>query len=373
MNEQSISPEQLSKFKKIFTKKMCFYPSCGSLSTIRAHSIQENGPLKILADLINGQMEVYYLDDEFDYDIDSKTMVSKHQTKRKLHHRGIGSTSVFNGFCLKHDAIFKTTIEDATYTGSVEQLFFHSYRCFAYFMHKSYEKYSGLADVMKKLKQETGTRPEIPILPDNEKLGKLGGQLNSLLGSIGGMLDELDGVFDTLESKSNEELFGLKLKKDRFDEALEKKKYSNLKYWQRSISGIYPIACSSVVHYLDVMHQQSSDGTVYPAELAITIFPDTNKTKTHIIISGFEDNPNFNIVIHKLRALGEKYLLKFISDLLLHRGSNVYLSPRLYNKMTMEEKKELIQQRASNEQSLTGLPNIKLNLFAHKFIDEDGS
>lgn len=38
--------------------------------------------------------------------------------------------------------------------------------------------------------------------------------------------------------------------------------------------------------------------------------------------------------------------------------------------MTTEEKKELIQQRASNEQFVTGLPNIKLNLFADKFRDE---
>lgn len=373
MSHQNISPEQLSYFKRLFEQKKCFYPNCGISSTIKAHSIQENGPLKYIADLINKQKEVYYLDDEFDFDKDSDGMVSKQSIKRKLHHRGIAAASIFNGFCKKHDIIFKNTIEDVPYTGSVEQLFYHTYRSYAYFMHKKYESYKSVTATMEEVQKTATNKIDFPEIPKNDQLGKFGDQLNDLMKGLSGMLKGLDGLFETLKEKSNQELFGLSLKKARLDEAIEKFKYSDLKYWQKSVSGLYPIACSSVVHYIDTIHQPSSDGVVYPAELAITIFPDPNKSKTHFIVGGFDDNPNFEILMHKLRAIDTAHFLKFMSDLLVHRGSNIYISPRMYNKMTTEEQNELIDQRAATSHCVPGLPQFKINLFDPKLLDVEGS
>lgn len=354
----------------MFEHKKCFYPGCESKAIIKAHSIQENRHLNYLADQVKGQNEVYYLDDNIVFDRDANGAISKQRTQRILHHRGIKAASTFGGFCQEHDKIFKPTIEDVEFKGDLEQLFFYTYRCYAYYLHKKYESYVGLKSAVNEARNEIKGTTEIPDFSNLKSHGKIGLELNNILKGLENTLKGVDGLFNVFIEKSETELFGLKLKKDRFDEVVEKKKYSEFRYAIHSFDGVIPVAASSVVHYIDEFHQPSSDNVVYPAEIAITVFPSPEKNQTHIILGGFEDNPNFGLVFHKFNALSNSKREKFVSDLLIHRGSNIFISPRMYNKFSDSNRSELIDQRASSSQYVVGLPEIKLNLFELIYADK---
>lgn len=361
-----IPPEELSRFKEKINQKKCFYPSCNSDNIIKAHSIQENGPLNYLADDIKGQREVFYLDDEFGFDQKTKTMVSKQKVQRVLHHRGIASASTFNGFCEKHDKIFKNTIEDVVFEGNTKQLFFHSYRAYAYFMHKEYELLKMLSDM------ELGMDEIFNI--EGFKRTDIDYEQNDLLNSVQLTLDGLKNMIEGLKStfsivgkEAEKLLFGLKLKKDRLDDIIENKYYSKMDYILLKFDGLYPIASSTVIQYIDEINTPSSDGVVNATEFGLTIFPDPTLQSTFFIFASFPENPNWDILKNKLRIMTNDQQLKFVSDLLIDRGYNIYLSPRMIEIMTKNERDDLLRLKTDKTHCDIGIPKIKMNLFDPKF------
>jgi hypothetical protein len=58
-----------------------------------------------------------------------------------------------------------------------------------------------------------------------------------------------------------------------------------------------------------------------------------------------------------------------VSDLLVLKGYNIYLSPRLIDEMTEEEVQNLIDLRINTEPDI-GLPHVEFSLFEKRFIDK---
>jgi len=372
-NQHNISPKILSQFKQKLKQRKCFYPNCDTSKTIKAHSIQENGPLIYLADEINGQNHVYCLDDEFDMDEVSKTMVSKIKVKRTLDSKGIGVASTFNNFCEKHDAIFKTTIEDVKYEKSLSQLFHHSYRAYAYSMHKTYQYHQLILNLGKEAKNELNALSSQKINSPNGLFKELFDSIDSVIENANNAINGLSSVFGLVEKEMDKLLFGEILKKGHLDEAIEKSNFNKLIYFQKSIKGLFPIACSCAIHYLDNIAEMSSDEVAYAAEIAITVFPDKENNQTQFILGSFKENANSKLLFSRLNIMEDSTFLKFISDLIIHRGHNVYLSPRMVKNMTSQEVDEIINQRCKTNSYDIGLPKININLFDKKYKEENRS
>ena len=290
-------------------------------------------------------------------------MVSKQDVKRELLFRGIKGASTFTGFCEDHDKIFQNVIEDVTFKKTEKQCFYHVYRAYAYYMHKEYELYCGLKKTMVEGKEIIKEKTEGQEAPD---LSNVPDSMKNMINSFKGVINGIPEVFDDLVKKADIRLFGASLKKDRLDHAVENDEYSDFKYCVAKLDGIYPFACSSVVPYIHVVAQQSSDGVAHSPEYVISIFPESESNSTWIIFGAYKENPNVEIVFSRLKSPNR---LKFVSDLLLSNGSNIYLSPRMYNKMNDSERKELIDSRVNKGKDDIGLPEINLNLFSKQFKD----
>lgn len=363
----NFTKENISEFKREYIQKKCFYADCDSERIIDAHSIQENGPLKLISDEVDGQRGVYFLDNEFFFDVKEDKMATYFE-KSKIYFRGIKKASVFGGFCEKHDKIFKSTIEDVKFENSVDQFFYYSYRAFAYSIHKEFEFLKSIETVNDKI-QSMMTKTNIPEVDlgrlNNHPLGKT---MSGMLDHLKGLTNSMSSLFNHLKDQSDTVLYGLALRKARFDHAVVEKRYNDLVYFYRAIPDIYPVTCSTVLQYLDLL-VPSGDGVAYAPDYAITIFPDKDSNMTHVIIGAFPENLHVAPFFNRLCNMKMDDFKKFISTLIISRGNNIYISPRIYNKMTLDEREELIRSRINKDKVDIGLPLINLSLFNETFAD----
>lgn len=113
--------ELIKRFKRTFSAKTCLSPfrDCEG-SIIAAHTISKQAMLRPVSR--NGQVYVPEPPDLFNPEKGRPT---------ELMLKGIGETSVFYGFCGKHDKLLFMPIEDEPFYCRPNQLFLHAYRAVA--------------------------------------------------------------------------------------------------------------------------------------------------------------------------------------------------------------------------------------------------
>ncbi|HTA81459.1 MAG TPA: hypothetical protein VK783_00865 [Bacteroidia bacterium] len=360
-----ITPETFTKVKQMFRQNKCFYPGCEN-KAIRAHSIQEAGPLQTISGNINIQeSQVYSIEDDFEFDAATGAKISKQKVEKKLHSCSISTASTFTGFCIEHDALFHP-IDNNSYDGSKFQNFLYAYRTFAYSQHKYYEMLKASEGMQDMRNDLAGSMETLTDTIKGFESMQLPFDIKSLgLSNLTGNLAELySGTIEKLDKVVNTALLGLALEKDRFDHAVENKTYSSFQYYARSIDGVYPITSSCVIPFLDTMVIPSSDGVVYSPNYALNILPEKQTGKTHIIFGVFPENPNVQLFYSKLNVKSDTELLKFISDILIRWGQNTYFSPNYWNTLSNDEKNAIIEARNNKEKNEDfGIMQHKFNLF----------
>ncbi len=352
----------------------CFHPECES-KAIKAHSLQEKGPLAVISDNVKSEKsQVYYFDDELQYNNENKVVGFFQTDKQRFRNRGTGDASTFLGFCDDHDKIF-TAIETVPFTGSDKQCFLHSYRAFAYFMHHQAAAYKGIISTTEQRKEELNKLDEIKpnvdpnktVVPEFQKI------IDSLESLTVGLKESLGDVFDSLSEAFQDKLTedDLLIKRE-LDKMLLEESFDMMHYCLRSIDGIFPIAASTVVTFLsDKRRYPSEDGIAYSAFYSISVIPDRRINKTHIIIGAFGDNPNILPQMIEFEEMETSEFLKMVSNLLIFRGKNTYLSPRMIAKMNPLDLNLLVKTRASKntiKQEL-GIPNSPVNLFDKAYLE----
>lgn len=376
-----ISPEDYSKFKKTLLQKRCFYINCEHKS-IKSHSIQEAGPLDLLADYVGTERGVYCLDDDYEKSKEANVMVSKQKVKRTLQFEGTGVASTFFGFCGEHEKIFITIENNNPYVASREHHLLHTYRAFAYSMHKNFEIFTRFNDAANNLLNTfsnllDAANPVVDKL--NEALEQLKktepaayNKIKSMeqmktVENYGKLSAEGKATLEQFDKEVKHRLLGDRLRKARFDQAIENKDDKQLIYYSRTVVGVYPFSCAATIQFLDRFMQPSSDGIVYAPDYAVVVIPEKQSSNTHFIISAFGENANVSILFSRLHVMTDTVFLKFMSDLLLSRGHNMYISPRMYKKMTDAEKLLLLSTRINISHQGIQLPEINLNLFDSRF------
>lgn len=110
----------IKDFQQRFSAKVCLAPTggCGG-GVIAAHTLSAEAMLRPISK------------DGHVYAIKNNLYVPAATGPATIGLLGIGNTSVFNGFCAKHDKALFSPIEDQPFTCTQQQLFTHAYRAIA--------------------------------------------------------------------------------------------------------------------------------------------------------------------------------------------------------------------------------------------------
>lgn len=370
--KSKLTGKEYKKIKDGFSLRKCSYPECQD-KAIGAHTLQKGGPLRFISDAIGTQMNhVYFLDNEMNFSPESGTFELLQNEKKRLKSSGIGEASMFPGFCDKHDKMFGHTIEDVDFIGTLEQCFLHSYRTFAYHLHNESGLLKGLRNSMsinsemtKKFEGELSKVDLTKYPPVQEILGPV---INSLSGLMDGLSNEMSSLAQAAKVEHKERDA---LRKKMLDDMILTNTHDNMMFCVKSFEGLFPIAAATVINYLDDTARRipSADGFAYEAAYAITIFPEPSTSKTHFIIAALKETPNVSGQMKRFESLKDGPFLRLMSNLLLLRGTNTYLSPRLYRVLSEEEVKELINIRVDHEalDEELGIGYCEFHLFDKRF------
>lgn len=318
---------------------------------------------------------VFYLNDNLEYipDFLIEKSFNKKVPSRKLVSRSSQNPSIFNGFCINHNAEEFYGIDRNSYENKQEINFLHAYRAFGHFFSVSKSKNhfachkliefiessevkapSKLVEGMASLKEMFDEIPDDfivnyelfePVLEVfSEKVRTL--EKNRFSGMINLNLDEICDknrypVIAT-EFKTNInvlihsvvmsddcpvtlanyelEIYVHKLKENnameaKFKSIQKSKAYSEMVMFSRAIDGVYGIT-GSFVHQFDDFEL-----------ITVTIFSEPNKGETQVLLSSFEGT---NTDFDKIQKMEDLEFRQLISEIILQSGSNIFMSPSFF-------------------------------------------
>lgn len=412
MNPNNIK-KKLSHLKVDFyshynsTNHKCFFSNCENQS-IKSHSLSESSVLALLEGTGDSKaMILYHLQDHIDFDFDNDLTMSTYQSaKRRLDSKGKGDSSTFYGFCKTCDAETFKLIDNYPYLNADEINFLHALRTFAHYItrQKQVHDYTnkkvipglkeieekrhiipeGFAtlneifqkipddyllerDLVKEMAKNYHDNNDIPIKNERFKFeeffqdisGRLFNlndfpmsgmdfkkRLNIFMNEANDALKELHFEDnDFLELAVDAVLTDLNNSAKLFTKYYYDKVYNSFEYLNINISGFFPIAGAFVFKIED-------------QEIALTFFPEkTGKTQFLFALAKQDTN---SIFFSKLKLMNDLQVTKQITNIILSQATNVYFSPRYWNKLPNEIKDLLV----SDKQILL---QTKFNLFDKEY------
>lgn len=320
---------QLKKDSRI---KECFHfdkESC-SKQIISAHSLQRNRVLNLIEDEVNGNSSVYsFLHQKY----------SKEGLPDGFEPLGKKIASTFFGFCGYHDNQIFSPIENYPVDiNSDEHCFLLSYRAFARDFHSKYESIQGYK-----------TNEHFKATVDTDLTEGL------IEGSEIGLRDSL-------------------MVKNRLNDILKNKDFSQLETSIFKLNYMVPLALAASMNpdfsYKNEILNKSQDPNIIYEFVNFVIQP-LETGETLILLSCLPEHKKSIKFIDQLDNLKQIPFLKAITSLAISHVENTFFSPKMWEKMTVIEKKQLIYElqvtvppiRALNK----GFFHSKLNLFDPKF------
>ena len=304
-----------SDFQRKGRIRKCFFCDTDK-NIISSHSISEKKCLSLLAENVKGQKGVYSFKDikwswyrYFDaYGFGDFETV------------GIKQASTFRGFCSCHDQnLFKLIDDNAFDPLSKEQCFLYCYRAFAHTVHSKKEerkrcyaeseyKQFNYADV-----EEEGANSELCLNTD--------------------IVDYPNQMNNWLKSRD----------------------YENLYHFHFETSTKLPIATSSFCSPpFTIFKNRINDYRILSTPLNhvfINIIPE--ESKTHILISAFNDQPKAIQFIEELKVAYETDKNKmgcFLTAILIFHVENTFVSPSLIDSLPNTERRNLLLNLKSGAQ-----------------------
>lgn len=392
--------EILKKLKQ--NKGRCFIDSCGR-KAIGSHTISKSRILEKLQE--NDEklgVILLHLEDKINVDFKHRILSTYQNSERRLIKKGKSSASVFYGFCVKHDATLFQELDNETYANTHKINFLHAYRGFALYVTKSNDQFSFLQNKIL----ENSIRIENPRTEDlNQGLEKVSDVLDHIddnfnlesdetrtLIDVIRLLIQKDIVVDETElrksinrqlSQLNEDIlfpipgfvFKKKIKKiidsaylkigvpekriaelenavnhrikenkrirSIFNTAVLKQNYDVIDYVSRPIHGIYNITGNFV--FCNAHNELFS----------LTFFPEFETNKTQVIIASLEEKQE---TLNHLKKMDDLEYRKLLSSIIIHQGTNVFMSPSFFDKLDEEIQTELVSKKSTSN------PRI-LNIF----------
>lgn len=319
----------ISEMKQISRIKECFHPKKENcvMPIKQAHSLQRNGRLSLVEELVNGQNCLYT--------ITSFTSTTKSHIA-EFTPVGKKLASTFYGFCQKHDSEVFSPIENFEFNGSNEHLFLHTYRSFAHTYHRKKEE-------LKLYKSEWKIMKLMEPFIRNQMIK--GAEL---------------GLRD------------LELEKDYLDKLLLEKKYDQLEYFLFETNAFYPFGCSSAIAPHFTVKNEPLESDINNSDkpwvpLILTVVPD--KINSFIILAANPKNPSAIKFLDHLEELNDTKCTLAISTLMTMFAENTFWSPKLHDSLSPNSK-NILKRNASyifDESKHKKFPWSSLNLFQERF------
>jgi hypothetical protein len=324
--------KQISGFKKDSRIKECFHFDRDNCSNdiVAAHSIQNNGVLNLISEDINGNSCVYSL------------LFKEYNPKGQiigLQALGKKSASTFLGFCGYHDKTIFHKIEDRSIDlNNDEQCFLLSYRAFAKDYHAKKETLQGYNT------NEWYDKKEAKVFKEGL--------------SEGSEIGLRDG----------------NIVKERLNEILKNKQFSELEYFVYELDYAIPMALAASFNpeysYKNKLLNKSHNPNDYYEFVNFSIQP-TNDNRTLIVFSCLPEQKKSVLFIDELSRLATLKLEKSISSLAIAYVENTFISPSLWNKLGDWGQKILLEELALTNPIIRAMSNkffhSKLNLLDKKF------
>lgn len=330
--EQIQFKKDISLYFKERTIRECFYIDHSECSDkiINAHSIQNNKCLSLLTEKV-GSNEGLYSFSKYYYENDG--------LKLKLIGRNVAST--FSGFCSFHDRTLFQLIDNNNFDYSPQQMFLYSYRAFAHSYHRNKEQ----------LKGQYG---KSAIIQNTEKE----------------ILEETT-LGCTLACMDMQKCY------PKINRMLQQQDYDNLCYYVYKKKGLFPVAASACTNPaftpLENENIFFSDRKKETMPLIVTVLPEVSNT--YIILAYFKEDSFSQTFVNELKFYfwNEEWIERMLSSLLIFDIENTYISPYIWEKMTLLEQKqlcdEILQSLDDTNHSYFEHFNVSgINLFNSKYL-----
>lgn len=380
----------LKKLEK--NKGLCFVDSCGRRA-IGSHTISESRILEKLQES-DGKHGVVLLqlEDKPNIDFIQKTFSTYKNSERKLIRTGKSKSSVFYGFCNKHDPDLFHELDNKTYINNDKVNFLHTYRAFALYISKSNDQFSFL----KKKVLTNLTRNNSQTLNLNQGLQKISQLLNNIPNGYMMKFEEMKPLIDQLEELirkdfvidkselkqslnhqiyqlTDESLFPItgslfkeKIKtiidsssskmqipenlvidlenaiEDRikendkikllFNSVCLNRKYNLINYLSRPLDGIYRITGNFVLD------------TINHGLMSLTFFPEFESDKTQVIISSLQNDKLF---LSQVDLMDDVEYKKLLSSIIIGQGTNVFMSPSFLENLDTEIQAKILDKKTN--------------------------
>jgi len=313
------SEEITSDYKKHSSEKRCFHrdkTNCSS-QIKKAHSIQKEKILVQLEETIN-KNRVFYSFDSTKTDENFNTIGFIPIGKKKA--------SIFTGFCGFHDSKLFSPIENFDLKFTQEQKFLISYRSFAHSFHQISEIYNWYLSDAKFIQKLPNDYVEHHKMVTERRICRM---------------SEYKMIIDNL---------------------MEKSEYDKPNYHLRIIKPFVPIACSSVLSPMYTYNNRYMRTNWYSSNLILNVIPDNDRTI--ILLTHFNEDHQGKKLFEELKELNDDDFTNAISSLMIYCTENTFLSPKLWNKFSDEDKLQVFR-----EKDFCIRYGDRLNGFFHSKID----
>lgn len=281
--------------------KQCIHPNkeeCKG-SIINAHSIQNNKILNKLAE--NGHLLMLKPD--------IKNGIMDIDTKSESRHKA----TTFTGFCKYHDDVVFKDIEKKEFLEEEKQLFLFAYRAFALEYHKKMEATKMVKNTFSKVPKSAIKSGFVNIIKGHE-----------------------------LAIQDNQKI------KDIFDRSINNNEFDILEniVWKLDYEIDFSTTSMFALEY-DLEGNLLNDITSTEEErmknIFLTIFPEDNKS--YIILSWLkEDGETYKNFKEQVKELKNEEVITFFNNLIVNNTENIAISPRLWNKWSVDIQNEVKSQ-----------------------------
>lgn len=394
-------------------KDSCFFCDCES-NSIKSHSLSKKKVLSLLEDKIEkGGIGIYYLEDMPEVDFkEDKSISSYTKVHRRLFNKGKDTISTFYGFCSNCDKSVFTPLDRNDYQNKAEVNFLHALRTQAYqltlernfFLHIKNNIVSLLGEADKGMDHLESVFPKfiqdgIDKIPDYENVEWESAQeITGLLGKsaslpIKSVRQEMEvqqkKILENLINPANYPMTGIKYKTEikkvlnffNYSIGLYKKsptynlendmntQIERIENEIRNLTELYRTKSFEVFSYQCI----SIEGAFLVAgaftyilsnqsKITLTFFPEESTNKTYFVFSERKAPGSNSLYLSTLNFKSEQEFRMDASNIILSAGANVFISPKYYEKLPIEVKKLLIQDK-------TGLKKIGFNLFSDDYLN----
>lgn len=310
-NEKPVEAWEAAKsMRETFTSKICSAPKslhdeCAK-KIVKAHTVPKSSSLKAIA--VDGHVLGLKLGLE---------SIQENHGKLRPEKIGINNASTFTGFCQKHDDQLFACLEKQPFKKLEEQCFKLAFRSFA----REYYTKSALVNMYEVNSALDKGKPEYRQLEIQEQ---------AFLTNVGAEAGLRDNIFH----------------KEKFDQCLDSKDYSDIRAIVFEYGELFPIQVSGSVNpdfcFNNTQLQDLSNLERVPDLLSFTSFYDGNKS--YIVLSWLKHcHGSCTALVKSLMSKPKEDISTYLAQYIFSNFENYFISPAWWESISERDRGNIVE------------------------------